>query len=93
MLGTIAEPFSVIASVFENSAQDYAVFSEVHPNPVEEDVELAAQIYREEKCDGIIGVDADYRVPGRFEAPGVQVHFVPIAVRQRHDRRGSGLLH
>src|SRR4051812_29525911 len=50
-----SELFSVIASVFENGAQDYAVFSEVHPNPIENDVEQAAAIYRDEKCDGVIG--------------------------------------
>lgn len=32
-----------------------AVFSGVHPNPVESDVEAAAAVYRESGCDSVIG--------------------------------------
>src|SRR5882724_931767 len=34
---------------------DFAVFSGVHPNPVEEDVAAAAQAYRTGGCSGVVG--------------------------------------
>jgi alcohol dehydrogenase class IV len=45
-------------SAFEslrNLLPQAAVFSEVHPNPVEADVEAAAAAYREHDCDSVVG--------------------------------------
>jgi 4-hydroxybutyrate dehydrogenase len=34
----------------------YEIFSDVHPNPIEEDVEKGAAVFKEKKCDSIIAL-------------------------------------
>jgi 4-hydroxybutyrate dehydrogenase len=54
----VTDPGLLATSAFE-SLRDLlpqaAVFSEVHPNPVEADVEAAAAAYRENDCDSVVG--------------------------------------
>jgi alcohol dehydrogenase class IV len=35
---------------------DWPVFAGVHPNPVESDVEEACRAYRQQQCDGVVGL-------------------------------------
>ena len=48
--------FAKVQDVLSKASVPFGVFAEVHPNPLVEDVEKAVEIYREEKCDGIIGL-------------------------------------
>lgn len=50
------DAFKKLIQVLEGSDTAYALFSDVHPNPLEEDVEDALNLYKEESCDGIIGI-------------------------------------
>jgi 4-hydroxybutyrate dehydrogenase len=34
----------------------WALYSGVHPNPIEQDVREAAEVYRKENCDGVVGI-------------------------------------
>jgi len=48
--------FGVVESVLKEAGLPYAVFDQVHGNPIEEDVEGAYAIYHAEGCDGVIGL-------------------------------------
>jgi 4-hydroxybutyrate dehydrogenase len=39
----------------ERKANEWALFSEVHPNPIEDDVRGAAAAFQKSGCDGVIG--------------------------------------
>ncbi len=48
---------SFIATLGEKAqGQDWFVYSDVHSNPVEDDVRQAAARYREKRCDGMIAI-------------------------------------
>lgn len=51
-----APPFKAIESALQDGGVNYHVFDGVHPNPIEEDVVHAAELYRKAGCDGVIGV-------------------------------------
>ena len=51
-----APPFKTIESALDDGGVRYDVFDGVHPNPIEEDVVQAAELYRMSGCDGVIGV-------------------------------------
>ena len=38
------------------TSDGWALYSGVHPNPIEKDVREAAEAFRKEKCDGVIGI-------------------------------------
>ncbi len=48
--------FSKVQSMLKNSGATHAVFGEVHPNPLDEDIGKALETYRAEGCDGLIGL-------------------------------------
>lgn len=50
------ETFRRLISALDEKGCAYALFSEVHPNPLDTDVDAALEKYRQEKCDGIIGI-------------------------------------
>ena len=45
-----------LTAALDNAGISCSVFSEVHPNPLDTDVEAAAAVYRAENCDGLIGL-------------------------------------
>jgi alcohol dehydrogenase class IV len=45
-----------VLKVFANEGLTCAVFDSVHPNPIEDDVDAGAKIYRAEKCDSVIAL-------------------------------------
>jgi alcohol dehydrogenase class IV len=45
-----------ILGVFKEQGIQCAVFDGVHPNPIEDDVDAGAKIYRAEKCDSVIAL-------------------------------------
>jgi len=51
-----ADVFAKVDAVLKEKNWTYSLFSDVHPNPVEEDVESAGKRYHAEKCDGVIGL-------------------------------------
>lgn len=48
--------FTRVEHVLERAKIPFAVFAQVHGNPLEEDVDGAAAAYREGGCDGLIGL-------------------------------------
>lgn len=48
--------YEAVDKVLHDASIEFGVFAEVHPNPLEEDVEKAAEIFRNEQCDGVIGL-------------------------------------
>ena len=57
--GLVATPaFAALQTVLgrEGQGRDWFVFTGVHPNPLEQDVVLAAQAFREQGCDGVIAL-------------------------------------
>jgi 4-hydroxybutyrate dehydrogenase len=51
-----APPFKAVESALQEGGFQYEVFDRVHPNPIEEDVIQAAELYRKAGCDGVIGL-------------------------------------
>ncbi len=45
-----------LIAAMEDAGISFAVFTEVHPNPLDTDVEAASSVYRTEGCDGVIGL-------------------------------------
>jgi len=45
-----------VTSLLSEAKIDYVVFAEVHPNPVEEDVEKGLEAFRAAGCDALIGL-------------------------------------
>ncbi len=45
-----------VIKVFANEGITCAVYDGVHPNPIEDDVDAGAKIYRAEKCDSVIAL-------------------------------------
>jgi len=50
------EAYIAIEGILRASGIPFAVYDEVHPNPVEDDVEQAAEAFRAGECDGVIGL-------------------------------------
>src|SRR5256714_5466112 len=50
--------FRVLRSTLgeRQEGRDWFLFSEVHSNPIEQDVRYAAELFKEKKCDTIIGI-------------------------------------
>jgi alcohol dehydrogenase class IV len=48
--------FTRVKEVLDGSGEEYHVFSDVHPNPLDTDVEAALEVYRHGRCDGIVGL-------------------------------------
>ncbi|MBI5115073.1 iron-containing alcohol dehydrogenase [Candidatus Poribacteria bacterium] len=48
--------FNMVEAVLKQSRMRFALFSDVHPNPLIEDVERAAGAYRTNGCNGVIGL-------------------------------------
>jgi alcohol dehydrogenase class IV len=48
--------FQKAASILQGAGIDYRLFSNIHPNPFEEDIEQALRFYRYQKCHGVIGL-------------------------------------
>jgi len=48
--------YSRLTAALENAGISFSVFTEVHPNPLDSDVEAALSVYRAEGCDGVIGL-------------------------------------
>jgi alcohol dehydrogenase class IV len=51
-----APPFKSVEAVLQDGRVGFEVFDRVHPNPIEEDVVQAAELYSNSGCDGVIGV-------------------------------------
>ena len=48
--------YGTASAVLRDSATPFAVFGNVRPNPLDEDVEKALDAYRSNDCDGVIGL-------------------------------------
>ena len=48
--------YPAIQGILTDAALPFAVFGAVHPNPLDEDVAKALDIFRSEGCDGVIGL-------------------------------------
>ncbi|MDW8355323.1 MAG: iron-containing alcohol dehydrogenase [Bryobacterales bacterium] len=55
--GLAATPaFASVLRVLQDAGVERALFTDVHPNPTEDDVWGAAEAYRAAACDGVVGV-------------------------------------
>ncbi len=50
------EAFVKVEETLQSAKQEFSLFSGVHPNPIEEDVERAGKQFKDEQCDGVIGL-------------------------------------
>ena len=48
--------FARVTGVLKDSATPCAVFGDVHPNPLDEDISKALEVYRSQGCTGVIGL-------------------------------------
>lgn len=48
--------FPRLEAVLKAAGMDYAVFSEVNPNPLDSDIDKAVAVFKAESCDGLIGL-------------------------------------
>lgn len=48
--------YSTVEDVLKDPGIPFAMFCEIHTNPLDEDVENAAEAYRFNNCDGVIGL-------------------------------------
>ncbi len=69
------DAFARLKTTLTESGQDHALFSDVHPNPLEDDVEKGGALLKQQKCDGIIAIGGGSALDA---AKG-------IAVRAAHD--------
>jgi alcohol dehydrogenase class IV len=55
---TQTEAFQLLKNALgpEGETEDWYLFSEVHPNPIEQDVRGAARMFVEHDCDGVVAV-------------------------------------
>ncbi len=54
MLNT--DVFPKVEAVLKAGNVDYAVFSDVNPNPLDSDIDKAVAVFKAENCDGLIGL-------------------------------------
>lgn len=50
------EVFAAVEKVLRTAGISFSIFTGVRPNPLDEDVEKAAEVYRSSSCDGVIGL-------------------------------------
>jgi len=50
------DAFSKVEEVLKAARMDYAMFSEVNPNPLDSDIDKAVAVFKTESCDGLIGL-------------------------------------
>ncbi len=84
------ETYKKVENVLKSSGTQFAVFSEVNPNPLDEDTHKAAAIYKENKCDGVIGLGGGSALDAAKVVPVLIAHGEPI---NRYDvMQGGGKL-
>ena len=54
MLNTDVMP--KVEGILKAAGIGYAVFSQVHPNPLDSDIDKAVAVFTAEQCDGLIGL-------------------------------------
>jgi len=55
--GTIkTDVFPKVEKILKDSGTGFGLFSQVHPNPLDSDIQKAVDVYKEEGCDGLIGL-------------------------------------
>ncbi len=75
------DAFTKVEAVLRQANQSFSLFSGVHPNPIEENVEKAGKQFREDGCDGVIGlgggsaIDVAKAIPVRVAYEGPLVRF------------------
>ncbi len=53
---TRTDTFKMVEAVLKESQVPYVVFSDVHPNPATENVEMALEHYQANDCNGVVGL-------------------------------------
>ncbi|NUM89246.1 MAG: iron-containing alcohol dehydrogenase, partial [Bdellovibrionales bacterium] len=69
-----------VKKVFEAAGVKPVVFDEVHPNPIEEDVEKGAAVYKREKCDSVIALGGGSPMDAAKGIMLAATHSEPLAV-------------
>jgi len=73
--------------LLEEREIQFHVFDEIHPNPIEEDVEKGTAAYQENKCDSIIAIGGGSPIDAAKAIRIMAVHPKPIA--QYDDAKGG----
>jgi len=48
--------FPTVEGILKDSGVEFGLFSQVNPNPLDSDIQKAVDVYRDESCDGLIGL-------------------------------------
>lgn len=48
--------FPKVEKVLKDSSTGFGLFSKVNPNPLDSDIQKAVDVYKEQECDGLIGL-------------------------------------
>ncbi len=69
-----------VKKVFNDAGVKCAVFADVHPNPIEDDVEKGAEMYKAQKCDSVIAVGGGSPMDAAKVIMLAVTHSEPLAV-------------
>ena len=70
--------FAGVREVLDGAKRRYSVFSEVHPNPIEDDITRAAEQLVNEECDGVVGVGGGSSLDVAKALTVIATHKAPI---------------
>lgn len=79
-----------VAGMLSNSQTTIALFDQVHPNPIEADVALGVEAFRENECDAIVALGGGSPMDVAKVIKFMATHDGPLA--QYEDRLGGGRL-
>jgi 4-hydroxybutyrate dehydrogenase len=85
-LGLVAE----VVEILLGSGAEVTIFDKVHPNPIEEDVELGTVAYKENGCDAIVALGGGSPMDVAKVIKFMASHPAPLA--QYEDRLGGDAL-
>ncbi len=84
------EVYGTTKAVLKDSATPFAVFGDVRPNPLDEDVEKALDVYRSNGCDGVIGLGGGSAMDAAKVVPVLVANAGPLT---RYDVQTGGNQH
>ena len=82
------DAYATVVAALDSAAVPHAIFAEVHPNPLEVDIERAAGVYREAGCDGVIGVGGGSALDAAKLVPLRVTHDGPLS---RYEAQHGGM--
>ncbi|MBE7557468.1 iron-containing alcohol dehydrogenase [bacterium] len=84
------DAYAAVVAALKDGKVAHAVYAGVHPNPIEADVNEAAEAYRREGCDGVIGLGGGSALDVAKLVPVRVTHEGPLA---RYEAQHGGWEH